>query len=115
MARSRSFSFLIKAEDGVGYKNSLNQALKLNGRLIISTISPDAPAKCRGLPVIRYSPETLENEIGINFALIKTISEDHVTPSGIKQNFIFCRFVKRLYSRTHLKNADGGRRQGLCR
>lgn len=90
------FHFLIKAEDRAGYKNSLNQALKLNGHLIISTFSPDAPAKCSGLPVIRYSPETLENEVGNNFALIETISENHVTPSGIKQNFIFCRFVKRL-------------------
>ena len=89
------FHFLTKAEDRKGYINSLNQALKLNGHLIMATFSLDAPPKCSGLSVVRYSPETLQNELGDNFNLVESFVEHHMTPSGVKQNFIYCRFIKR--------------------
>lgn len=89
------FHFLTKAEDRKGYITSLNQALKLNGHLIIATFSLDAPPKCSGLSVVRYSSETLQSELGDNFILAEAVVEDHVTPSWVKQNFIFCRFIKR--------------------
>ena len=88
------FHFLTKAEDRKGYINALNQALKLNGHLIIATFSLDTPPKCSGLSVVRYSPESLQNELGENFNLVETSKDNHVTPSGVSQNFIFCRFVK---------------------
>ena len=88
------FHFLTEAEDRKGYIRSLNQALKLNGHLIIATFGLDAPPKCSGIFVVRYSPENLDNEMGDNFNLVETIVEDHVTPSGVKQDFIFCRFIK---------------------
>jgi SAM-dependent methyltransferase len=90
------FHFLTEAEDRKGYINSLNQALKLNGHLIISTFSPDAPPKCSRLSVVRYSPDALQNEFGNNFTMVEAFVEDHVTPSGVKQNFIFYRFIKCL-------------------
>ncbi len=89
------FHFLTKAEDRKGYTSSLNKALKLNGHLIMATFTLDAPPKCSGLSVQRYSPETLQNEFGDNFNLIEAFPEDHVTPSGIEQKFIYCRFIKR--------------------
>ena len=89
------FHFLTKIEDRKGYVNSLDQALKLNGHLIIAAFSLEAPPKCSGLSVVRYSPESLQNELGDNFNLVETLVEDHVTPSGVKQNFIYCRFMKR--------------------
>jgi SAM-dependent methyltransferase len=89
------FHFLTDAEDRKGYITSLNQALTINGHLIIGTFGPDAPPKCSGLPVVRYEPESLHNELGNNFNLAETFFEDHVTPSGVRQQFIFCRFIKR--------------------
>ncbi|MBW1786842.1 MAG: class I SAM-dependent methyltransferase [Deltaproteobacteria bacterium] len=89
------FHFLTEAEDRKGYINSLNQALKLDGHLIIATFGLDAPLKCSGLSVVRYSPETLHNELGDNFNLVESFVENHVTPSGVRQNFVFCRFIKR--------------------
>ena len=88
------FHFLTKTEDRKGYINSLNQALKLNGHLIIATFGLDAPPKCSGLSVARYSPETLQSELGDNFNLVKAFVEDHLTPSGVRQEFTFCRFIK---------------------
>jgi hypothetical protein len=32
--------------------------------------------------------------LGDNLNLVEALVEDHVTPSGVKQNFIFCRFIK---------------------
>jgi len=57
--------------------------------------SLEAPPKCSGLPVARHSSETLQSELGDNFILAEAVVEDHVTPSWVKQNFIFCRFIKR--------------------
>ena len=88
------FHFLTKEEDRKKYLDSLNQALKLNGHLIIATFSLGAPPKCSGLPVVRYSFETIQKELGDNFNLIEALTEDHVTPSDVKQNFIYCRFIK---------------------
>lgn len=88
------FHFLTKVEERKGYLNSLNHALKLNGQLIMAAFSLDAPPKCSGLPVVRYSPETLQNELGENFNLEETFADKHVTPSGVAQNFIYCRFIK---------------------
>jgi len=89
------FHFLTTAEDRKGYIKSLNQALKLNGHLIIAAFSLDASSKCSGLPVVRYSPEILKYELKDNFVLAEALVEDHVTPSGVKQNFVFCRFIRR--------------------
>ena len=88
------FHFLTKTDDRKRYINSLNQALKLNGHLIMATFSLNSPPKCSGLPVVRYSPESLHYELGNNFNLVKSYTENHVTPSGVSQNFIFCHFVK---------------------
>lgn len=88
------FHFLSDAEERKGYLNSLDQALRLNGHLIIATFGLDAPPKCSGLSVVRYSPETLQNELGNHYNLLESFIEKHKTPSGVTQNFIFCRFIK---------------------
>jgi len=88
------FHFLTKIEDRKSYLNSLNLSLKLNGHLIIATFSLDGPPKCSGIPVVRYSPETLQNELGENFKPVETFAEEHVTPSAVPQNFIYGGLVK---------------------
>jgi len=89
------FHFLTRAEDRQGYVDSLDQALKPNGNLMIAAFGPEAPPKCSGLPVVRYSPETLQIELGDGFAPVEALDEEHVTPSGAKQRFIYCRFTKK--------------------
>lgn len=88
------FHFLTKPEDRKGYLNRLNQALKLNGHIIIATFSLAGPPKCSGLSVVRYSPESLQKELGDNFNLVESFFENHVTPTSVTQNFIYCRFIK---------------------
>ena len=90
------FHFLTRARDREGYINSLRQALRPRGHLVLATFGLDAPPKCSGLPVVRYSQETLRREIGDGFQLAEASGEDHITPSGVKQSFIYCRFTKNV-------------------
>lgn len=88
------FHFLTEAEERIKYINVLNQALRFNGHLIMATFSLEGPHKCSGLSVARYNPETLQNELGGNFNLVESSIEEHKTPSGATQNFVYCRFIR---------------------
>lgn len=88
------FHFLVNPEDRRAYVAALNSALGIGGHLVISTFGPEAPKKCAGLKVVRYSPESLHRELGGNFALEEVKEELHTTPGGTKQEFIYCRFRK---------------------
>ena len=68
----------------------MKQSLKPRGHVIISTFALEGPPKCSGLDVVRYSPQSLYDEFGIEFELIDSASEVHLTPFGTKQKFIYC-------------------------
>ncbi|MBI5184764.1 MAG: class I SAM-dependent methyltransferase [Nitrospinae bacterium] len=87
------FHFLTDANDRDKYVKVMNQALAPGGHLIIASFALDGPPKCSGLEVVRYSPESLAKEIGRNFELKDAVEELHVTPSGMPQKFIYCRFT----------------------
>lgn len=72
----------------------VRNAVKPGGRVIMATFGEDGPEKCSGLPVVRYSAETLHAEFGDAFELIHQEKETHVTPSGNEQTFVYCVFAK---------------------
>ena len=86
------FHFLTEHEQQRKYRDNLLRALKPGGHLIISTFAPEAPAKCSGLPVQRYSPEQLENTVGGEFELKHHLKELHITPGGVEQMYLYCQF-----------------------
>jgi hypothetical protein len=61
---------------------------------VISTFALDGPEKCSGLPVVRYSAETLADELGPSVRLVETQRDDHATPWGSIQRFQFSRFTR---------------------
>ncbi len=63
----------------------------------MATFSEDGPPECSGLPVMRYSPGVLHAEFGADFELVEHHREDHRTPSGAHQAFVYCR-CRRLLS-----------------
>jgi hypothetical protein len=69
-------------------------ALRPGGRVILATFAENGPEKCSGLPVMRYSPETLSAELGETFELIRHEKEAHRTPSGSVQQFNYCCFFR---------------------
>ncbi len=84
------FHFLTSAEERQKYVETAKHSLKPRGHLIISTFAIEGPPKCSGLDVVRYSPQSLYDEFGIEFELIDSASEVHLTPFGTKQKFIYC-------------------------
>ena len=89
------FHFLTTAKDRGLYRAHLASTLKPGGSAIIATFAPDGPATCSGLPVVRYSPESLAIELGSDFALQEAARDLHITPRGTTQSFQFSRFRRR--------------------
>ncbi|MBT4511858.1 MAG: class I SAM-dependent methyltransferase [Chloroflexi bacterium] len=88
------FHFLTSPEDRNTYFNAVWQSLKPNGNLIIATFSPEAPPKCSGLDLVRYTPDSLCHEFEEGFHLIQNLQQEHVTPLGVRQPYIYCHFRK---------------------
>jgi hypothetical protein len=86
------FHFLTDERDRAAYLERLRENLKSSGSVIIATFALDGPAKCSGLPVIRYSPGSLGTELGADFTLVDIRVEQHQTPDGAHQSFCYTRF-----------------------
>lgn len=89
------FHFLTAREDRVLYKRHLLETLKPGGAAIIATFGPDGPERCSGLPVQRYAPDALAEELGPRFELVEARQHMHTTPWGSPQSFQYSR-LRRL-------------------
>ena len=88
------FHFLTDPHERASYRAHLTKALKAGGSAVIATFAPDGPDKCSGLPVIRYSPESLAQELGADFTLIESLPHEHHTPWGTRQSFQYSRVMR---------------------
>jgi ubiquinone/menaquinone biosynthesis C-methylase UbiE len=86
------FHFLTVAGDRRAYVETLLRALAPDGHVVLATFALTGPTRCSGLEIIRYSPETLHEQLGDEFELLRAITEAHATPSGKSQDFVFCHF-----------------------
>ncbi len=84
------FHFLTRPEDRARYVAQTRRAVRPGGHAIVASFSPEGPARCSGLEVVRYSPDTMHVEFGTGFRLIDSVREDHRTPSGVTQAFVYC-------------------------
>ncbi len=89
------FHFLTNPDDRQRYITLVNHALKPGGHIIVATFAPDGPARCSGLEVMRYAPEELHSVFGDNFTLMHSENEQHHTPFGTEQSFIYCYCIKK--------------------
>lgn len=89
------FHFLTKSEQRQAYVRAVLRAVKPGGHVIVATFSEDGPEQCSGLPVMRYSANDLHAEFGNPFALLKHEKEEHHTPFGTVQEFVYC-YCKKL-------------------
>jgi len=88
------FHFLTEATERADYVARLRATLKAQGSAVIATFALDGPDRCSGLPVRRYSPETLAWELGAEFVLQESRPHRHVTPWGATQSFQYSRFLR---------------------
>ncbi len=89
------FHFLTEATDRSAYLANLKAALTPGGHAVIASFAPDGPERCSGLPVQRYSPESLAAELGPAFRLKHKRAESHLTPAGRVQQFQYSLFEYR--------------------
>ena len=88
------FHFLIDEAERSTYRLVLTKGLRKGGTLILGTFADDGPERCSGLPVHRWSADALARELGPEFRLIESLREDHRTPGGAVQPFIWARFER---------------------
>lgn len=92
------FHFLTGAEDRAGYARALSDALRPGGIAIIATFADDGPEMCSGLPVVRYAPEALAQELEDllpgQFEMRDARRHMHITPKGNRQSFQYSVFRK---------------------
>lgn len=86
--------FLTTEEDMNKYARIVRRSLKPDGYLIVATFSEHGPKRCSGLDVTQYSQESMKKLFN-NFEHVKSFEEEHTTPSGTIQNFIYGVFQNR--------------------
>ena len=86
--------FLVDAEDRARYLEALRRALLPGGKLVLSTFGPDGPLRCSGLQIRRYDIEMLMQLLGPDFELQGHELEDHETPAGAKQQFLYTSWTR---------------------
>ncbi|MDB4409784.1 class I SAM-dependent methyltransferase [Gammaproteobacteria bacterium] len=89
------FHYLTVEHDRSCYLDVLQKTLKPHGQAIIATFSEYGPDQCSGLEVVRYSPQTLQQALGNQLQLLETITDEHHTPDGGVQQFVYCRFSRK--------------------
>lgn len=85
-----TFHFLTTTEEISLYLSIARRAVA--GYLTIGTFSDAGPKKCSGLNVRRYSKSQLQQQLDGGFQKVRCVTEDHQTPFGTTQNFLFCSF-----------------------
>jgi ubiquinone/menaquinone biosynthesis C-methylase UbiE len=88
------FHFFTNGADREKYVKTMRRSVTAHGHIIIGAFSLQAPPKCSGLEVRRYSPELLHRELGEDLELYEHKCEAHVTPGGVEQMYVYCRFQK---------------------
>ena len=88
------FHFLMDPSQRHAYIRVLMRTLRSNGHVVIATFGPLGPNRCSGLDVRRYDAQQLFDEFGAGFELVTSTLEDHHTPAGSSQQFLYCCFRK---------------------
>ncbi len=84
------FHFLTTPEQREIYVQTVFRSVKPGGHVIVATFAEDGPLECSGLPVMRYRAEELHGQFGEAFTLQKHTKEEHHTPAGKVQQFVYC-------------------------
>jgi len=83
------FHFLVEPDRRQRYLDTLGAALAPGGHLILATFGPQGPTRCSGLPVQRYAAADLDALLAPRYRLVRSEIEDHRTPAGQPQQFLY--------------------------
>jgi SAM-dependent methyltransferase len=83
------FHFLVDAGDRDRYLEVLRKGIAPEGHFIIATFGPEGPLRCSGLDVHRYTLDELAGLLEPYFSLRRSELEQHRTPAGGVQQFLY--------------------------
>ncbi len=83
------FHFLTDSDDRYAYIDVARRAIRSNAYLLLATFGPEGPRRCSGLEIRRYSVQRLQDLFGDHFHLRGHQLEDHLTPMGSVQQFLY--------------------------
>ena len=86
------FHFLTHLDEKENYRELVNTAV--SGYFILAAFSDQGPSKCSGLEICKYAKQDLQDFFSIHFRMISSFKNNHPTPFGTYQNFIFSVFNK---------------------
>lgn len=89
-----AFHFLTAPDAIEQYSAIAEKAVKKDRYLIMATFSDKGPTKCSRLDIKQYTAATMEAVFEPAFYTTRCITQDHTTPSGAIQHFLFC-IIKR--------------------
>ena len=91
-----AFHFLTDATDRDMYIDVAERALKPGGYLVLATFGPEGPERCSGVEIRRYGIEQLQELFGGGFKLRGYELEQHITPMGSTQEFLYSWWQARI-------------------
>lgn len=84
-----AYHFLVDADQQRAYWRLVRDSVPVGGHVVVSTFAEDGPETCSGLPVHRYSADGLAAAMGDGFTVLETLREQHTTPTGGAQSFVW--------------------------
>lgn len=89
------FHFLTEEGPRAAYLAELTRAVRPGGFVVLATFAPDGPERCSGLPVRRHDAAALAEALGSAFEVLEEARDEHVTPWGSTQHFMYVRARRR--------------------
>lgn len=84
------FHFLRGEDARRQYVAAVRHALKPGGHILVATFGPEGPERCSGLEIMRFDADSLHAEFGGAFRKVSSCTEQHTTPWGSIQEFVYC-------------------------
>jgi len=84
------FHFLTDETVRRAYLDEALRCVKPGGHVLVATFGLDGPEQCSGLPVVRYDASGIHTVFGDRFAKVGAAAEQHATPWGSTQSFVYC-------------------------
>lgn len=90
------FHFLKSEAQRRQYVEAVRQSVQPGGHVLVATFGENGPMQCSGLEVERYSANSLHAVFGGDFEKVESVTENHVTPWGKAQEFLYCHCLLRI-------------------
>jgi trans-aconitate methyltransferase len=81
--------FLLTEDEQQQYRKTLLSATVPGSRAVFGVFGPDGPTSCSGLPVQQFDEELLSKLLGPKFKIARSFTNNHTTPSGASQQFLW--------------------------